>query len=572
MTLLVGISTTSTSQLKRDALQRPSGLPCQQEACQWLRGAIALREISQRDTTAHGAEGISMRSSRSIYVRRDRIAGSLWGVMIGSAFGRSTDDFPQSLEPSFANQRLMPSAPLPQTWSMEGAQVLCLLMALQFPDEFPREGLVRRAIEWSSMGLCYPDAALLIDDTSTRAVVLGMEGHPSGLPLSTYLESFARGALLRMVPALLCHQGNWEEDFVALFQMLLPHLAEDTTLTATSMMYALWLAAELNEVDRPWDHAAEKLRSLGPTAGLGEHAIAAVLAPSDTRNESADAPFPVDMLHAAREALKSAKSYTEAVGHAMSAQSPRGLLGAVIGGVAGVRFGMYGIPTAWRDTLRGRHQIEHALSTLFDAQAAAGSQQSNVARTSRTHPLQIGTLQLSSGGRIGITFCPGKKQPVAVTGAWDRDLVVDLRAIKAWGANHLVTLLAPWEFVELDVIELGQLALNEGLTWHHAPILDGHAPDICPAGYRPEEWFEGRWPVIFPELLTALGRGEGVVVHCKGGLGRAGTIAALLLAASEPSISADEAILRVRSARPNAIETAAQEHYLTRTIAADRLP
>lgn len=507
-----------------------------------------------------------MNRLRSIYVRRDRIAGSLWGLMIGSAFGRSADDFLLSPELDLTNRGLAPSSPLPQTWSMEGAQALCLLMALQFPDEFPREGLVRRAIEWSTMGLCYPDADHLIDDISTRAMVHAMEGRPPSLPSRTYLESVTRGALLRMVPALLCHQGDWEEDFVALLQVLLPHPAEDTTLTAASVMYALWLAAELNEVDRPWDHAAERLRSLGPTAGLCESAIVAVPEPSGTQAESTDASSPVAMLHAARVALNSARNYTEAVSHAMSAPSPRGLLGAVIGGVAGVRFGMYGIPTVWRDTLRGRHQIEHALSTLFDAEASTGSHQRNVARTSRTHPLQIGTLELSSGGRIGITFCPGKKQPVAVTGAWDRDLVTDLRAIKAWGANHLVTLLAPWEFVELDVIGLGQHAADEGLIWHHVPILDGHAPDICPTGYKPEEWFEGRWPVIFPELLAALGRSEGVVVHCKGGLGRAGTVAAMLLAASEPGISADEAILRVRSARPNAIETATQEHYLMLTI------
>jgi len=503
---------------------------------------------------------------RSIYVRRDRIAGALWGLLIGSAYGRSANEVSLSPESSLMDHRLTPSSPLPQTWSMEGAQALCLLMALQFPDEFPRDGLVRRAIEWSTLGLCYPDAALLVDDASTRAVVRTMEGRPFGLPSKGYSEADTRGALMRMVPSLLCHQGNWEEDFVTELRDLMPEPTEDATLSAATMMYALWLAAELNDVDQPWDQASERLHALGPKAGIATKAIEAVLKPSRAPDEDNDTPSPIRMLHAAREALNSAKSYAEAVGHVISAPRSQTLLGTVIGGVAGVRFGMYGIPTTWRDTLRGKHQVEHALSTLFDAQTSPGAQPSNVARTSLTHPLQIGTLPLSSGGCIGITFCPGKKQPVAVTGSWDRDLVTDLRAIKTWGATHLVTLLAPWEFVELDVIELGRRALAEGLVWHHAPILDGHAPDICPAGYTPEEWFEGRWPAIFPELLTALRRGEGVVVHCKGGLGRAGTVAALLLAASESGLSADDVIERVRTARPNAIETATQEHYLALTI------
>jgi AAA domain len=53
--------------------------------------------------------------------------------------------------------------------------------------------------------------------------------------------------------------------------------------------------------------------------------------------------------------------------------------------------------------------------------------------------------------------------------------------------------------------------------------LDGHAPDVLPESFTSEEWFEGKWPFILPYLHAALDRGEGVVVHCKGGLGRAGT-------------------------------------------------
>jgi ADP-ribosyl-[dinitrogen reductase] hydrolase len=51
-------------------------------------------------------------------------------------------------------------------------------------------------------------------------------------------------------------------------------------------------------------------------------------------------------------------------------------------------------------------------------------------RTSLSHPLLIAGVSAGPGlGRIGITFCPGKKQPGAMTGAWDRDLCVDLHAI-----------------------------------------------------------------------------------------------------------------------------------------------
>ena len=40
-----------------------------------------------------------------------------------------------------------------------------------------------------------------------------------------------------------------------------------------------------------------------------------------------------------------------------------------------------------------------------------------------------------------MTFCPGKKQLSSVTGGWQRDLTIDLQAIRDWGARVLVTLM-----------------------------------------------------------------------------------------------------------------------------------
>ncbi len=46
------------------------------------------------------------------------------------------------------------------------------------------------------------------------------------------------------------------------------------------------------------------------------------------------------------------------------------------------------------------------------------SKRRHTMRTSHTNPLQIVAVQAQPGqGQIGITFCPGKKQPLAMTGA-----------------------------------------------------------------------------------------------------------------------------------------------------------
>ena len=166
-------------------------------------------------------------------------------------------------------------------------------------------------------------------------------------------------------------------------------------------------------------------------------------------------------------------------------------------------------------------------------------------RTSLTHPLQIAAIRPYPGsGRIGITFCPGKKQPSAATGAWDRDLDVDVAAIAAWGASAVVTLVEGHELRSLKVEGLGDAVRRHNMDWIHAPIPDGSIPGVG---------FERDWPVLGADLRARLRAGDDVVVHCKGGLGRAGTVAARLMA--EMGVPPREAIARVRQARPGAIET-----------------
>ena len=186
-----------------------------------------------------------------------------------------------------------------------------------------------------------------------------------------------------------------------------------------------------------------------------------------------------------------------------------------------------------------------------------------MARTSVSHPLQIAAVRTAPGhGRIGITFCPGKVQSSAVTGAWARDLDLDIAAIADWGAAAVLTLIEPHEMTALQVENLGRAVERAHMDWLHAPIPDVSVPDAR---------FEAQWVEVGGGLRDRLRAGFDVVVHCKGGLGRAGMIAARLMV--ELSMDPEEAIGRVRAARPGAIETAAQEaHVRQQRPVAERQP
>jgi ADP-ribosyl-[dinitrogen reductase] hydrolase len=174
------------------------------------------------------------------------------------------------------------------------------------------------------------------------------------------------------------------------------------------------------------------------------------------------------------------------------------------------------------------------------------------AKTSLSHPLQIDEIKFPGcRGRIGLTFCPGKKQSDAANGPWDRDLVTDLRAIKAWGASILVSLIEQKEFRELKVEDLPVRAKEAGLEWIHLPIEDILTPSRST---------EEHWRKIVKGLKARLLRGENIVFHCKGGLGRTGTMAACLL--KELWIDGKDAIRMVHEARPGTIENSMQEAYV----------
>ena len=176
-------------------------------------------------------------------------------------------------------------------------------------------------------------------------------------------------------------------------------------------------------------------------------------------------------------------------------------------------------------------------------------------RTSHTHPLEIAQVQANPAhGRIGITFCPGKHDRFAHTGAWARDLGLDLGAIQSWGAKLVLTLVEPAELKALGVPHLGQDVQSRGIAWRHLPIADYAIPS---------DDFERQWIATGREIRDLLRGGHDVLVHCKGGLGRAGMIAARLLA--ELRMDPDQAIAAVRRARKGAIETPSQLAVVRRT-------
>ncbi|GAA4503523.1 tyrosine-protein phosphatase [Pseudaeromonas paramecii] len=151
--------------------------------------------------------------------------------------------------------------------------------------------------------------------------------------------------------------------------------------------------------------------------------------------------------------------------------------------------------------------------------------------SSSSHPLF--ELPLAQGGALGLMPCPGT-QSLA--------LVAALQQVKAWGAQAVLTLMEPDELVQHGVGELGHQVQALGLTWFHLPIEDDHAPEAA---------FATAWAQQGPAILALLQGGGKLALHCRGGTGRTGLIAArLLLALGWPEA---EAVAAVKALRPKAL-------------------
>lgn len=160
-----------------------------------------------------------------------------------------------------------------------------------------------------------------------------------------------------------------------------------------------------------------------------------------------------------------------------------------------------------------------------------------------SHPYD--KLTLASGATLIFTPCPGTK---------DTTLEDAVKTLKAAGAQALVTLMPGEELAKFAAESLPGTCAAAGIQWFHLPVEDDHAPD---------ERFTTAFAAQKQTLLSLLeGRGT-LAIHCRGGSGRTGFMAAILLL--ESGMDRDEVVRQVQGLRPHALKMSVHTDYLDHT-------
>jgi protein tyrosine phosphatase (PTP) superfamily phosphohydrolase (DUF442 family) len=162
------------------------------------------------------------------------------------------------------------------------------------------------------------------------------------------------------------------------------------------------------------------------------------------------------------------------------------------------------------------------------------------------HRLRVDWLpgEDTAPGRVGLTLLPGRRDRGRVLGE-------DLTSLREDGVERVLVLVPQDELASYGVPELLPAMREAGLEVLHLPIVDQEACSLDAAAEAVEF------------LERGLAEGAQILVHCVGGLGRSGMIAAALLV--HRGASPEQAIETVRAARsPRAIETKVQAELVRR--------
>lgn len=149
------------------------------------------------------------------------------------------------------------------------------------------------------------------------------------------------------------------------------------------------------------------------------------------------------------------------------------------------------------------------------------------------HPFDVLDTPQAPGHLI-LTPCPGTK---------DACLGEALATLKAAGAKALITLMPDAELAANQASDLAEQCAKHDLEWLHLPVADEQAP---------QDDFDAAWSRQREQIISLLADNATLAIHCKGGSGRTGLLAARILI--EQGVARETAVRQVQALRPKAIQ------------------
>ncbi|ADL52692.1 ADP-ribosylation/Crystallin J1 [Clostridium cellulovorans 743B] len=309
-------------------------------------------------------------------LRKERIIGGIWGLLVGDAVGVPYEfnnaeilrellyidiEPPRGFAKTYENVET-------GTWSDDGAQALCLLDSLLSKGKMDINDFAERLLNWYEKGLWAVDNRVFDIGIQTaealRAYKRGVSPLNSGMIRP---NGKGNGALMRVLPLAIWHKGT-DEQLVedAHLQTLVTHGNRCNGVCCA--LYCLWARRILNglEIEEAYIDAVDVLRSIYEEGSEFRNELEYVIKP-DEEPIGKGSGYVVDSLKSVRMVLKS-KTYEEVIINAILLGDDTDTTACIAGGLAGLSYGIKAIPERWLNHMRGKELVDPLIKRLLESE------------------------------------------------------------------------------------------------------------------------------------------------------------------------------------------------------------
>lgn len=314
-------------------------------------------------------------------LQRERIAGGLYGLLVGDALGVPYEFYEANELPVYEKIEMTPPAGFQKTypriaagtWSDDGAQALCLMDSLLKQGKFSLKAYSDALLAWYEEGF-WAVGGVVFDVGIQTANALN--AYKRGIPATDCglmnPEGKGNGALMRVLPLALWHFVQEDTDLEKRSRELVRDAHSQCQIThghlCNQVCCALYCLAaqgllEGKEAREAIQEGVCALRSIYREQPEYERELEWSIRP-DIPWEGRGTGYVVDCLRSAFMILEQASDYEDAIKRAVLLGNDTDTTACVTGGLAGIRYGLRKIPERWLNALKEREKVEVLLAQL----------------------------------------------------------------------------------------------------------------------------------------------------------------------------------------------------------------
>jgi ADP-ribosylglycohydrolase len=302
------------------------------------------------------------------------VEGALVGMLVGDALGVPYEfTLPHGIPPKEAIRYTPPAGfrrahkgTPPGTWSDDGALGMCLLASLLERNEFDATDFANRAVNWMNEGYMAVDNRVFdIGNATYKGLNRYANGQSPMTSGPTEENSNGNGSLMRVMPLALWHQGEDHElirDARVQSKVTHGHLRSQLACA----IYCIW-ARRLGS-DWNWPSTEAAYQDAMDTVIKAHRNDPAVVHEVESffrlPAKGTGSGYVVDSLHSTRMVLANTDNYEDCVKEAIRLGHDTDTTACIAGGMAGLIYGLPGIPKRWVENLRGKNILMPMLKQL----------------------------------------------------------------------------------------------------------------------------------------------------------------------------------------------------------------